>query len=44
VIDGQWLDSDTVDQETDADWNKQFRAMLARFPDEAMVTIVDCHV
>ncbi len=44
VLDGQWLDSDTVDQETDADWNKQFHAILDRVADEAMVTIVDCHV
>ena len=41
---GQWLESDTVDQETDADWNKQFHAILDRVPDETMVTIVDCHV
>jgi hypothetical protein len=44
VLDGQWLGSDTVDQETDADWNRQFHAILDRVADEAMVTIVDCHV
>ena len=44
VFDGKWLDTNMADQETDADWNKQFRAILERVPDESMVTIVDCHV
>ena len=44
VRDGQWLDSDTAYQESDADWNKQFHAILERVSDESMVTIVDCHV
>ena len=44
IFNGAWLDSDTVDQETDADWNTQFHAILDRVPDEEMVTIVDCHV
>jgi hypothetical protein len=44
VRDGQWLDSDTAYQESDADWNKQFHDILRQVPDEAMVTVVDCHV
>jgi hypothetical protein len=44
VFNGEWLQSDTVDQETDEDWNKQFHAILDRVPDETMITIVDCHV
>jgi hypothetical protein len=43
VLDGQWLDSDTRDQEIDAEWNKQFHAILEQIADETMVTIVDCH-
>ncbi len=44
VLDGQWLGSDTVDQETGADWNKRFHDLLDRVPEQSMVTIVDCHV
>lgn len=42
VFNGEWLQSDTVDQETD--WNKQFHAILDRVPDETMITVVNCHV
>jgi len=51
VKDGQWYEkgkmgwfacvSDAMDQ---AEWNRQFHEMVASLPDDALLTVVDCHI
>jgi hypothetical protein len=41
VFRGEWLESRG---EGVTDWNKQFRAILDQVADEAMITMLDCHV
>jgi hypothetical protein len=44
IFNGEWFGSDMLAEGTDANWNEQFHAILDQVPDEATVTVVDCHV
>jgi hypothetical protein len=51
VKDGQWYERGEmcmfafVHNEMDqAEWNRQFHKMIDSLPDDAMLTVVDCHI
>jgi hypothetical protein len=46
VKDGQWYQGHAwvADQGTREDWNRRFHELLVGAPDDALLTVVDCHV
>jgi hypothetical protein len=47
IFRGEWLEGPSSWEEDgldcEAEWSKQFKAILAQVSDETLVTIVDCH-
>lgn len=51
LIDGEWIERGTMgwfgigrNEESVADWNRRFMDLYASIPDEALLTLVDCHI